>query len=68
MLSSLRARVVLACVALVVFSVVASTATDYSIAKSSMEAAIEHELTSSANDHAAVISEWIAGKTQMISS
>ena len=68
MLSSLRARVVLACVALVVFSVIASTATDYSIAKSSMEAAIEHELTSSANDHAAVISEWIAGKTQMISS
>ena len=68
MLSSLRARVVLACAALVVLSVVSSTATDYSIAKSSMEAAIEHELTSSANDHAAVISEWLAGKTQMISS
>jgi len=68
MLSSIRARVVLACVALVVFSVFASTATDYSIATSSMEAAIDHDLTSSANDHAAVIGEWIAGKTQMISS
>jgi methyl-accepting chemotaxis protein len=51
-----------------VFSVFASTATDYSIAKSSMEAAIDHDLTSSANDHAAEISQWIAGKTQMISS
>ncbi|MGN6669732.1 MAG: methyl-accepting chemotaxis protein, partial [Trinickia sp.] len=68
MLTTIRARVVLACVALVVFSVFASTATDYSIAKSSMETAIDHHLTSSANDHAAEISQWIAGKTQMISS
>ncbi|RDJ97962.1 methyl-accepting chemotaxis protein [Paraburkholderia lacunae] len=68
MLSSIRARVVLACVALVVFSVFCNTAIDYSIAKASMETAIDHDLTSSANDHAAAISEWIAGKTQMISS
>ncbi|ACR31345.1 methyl-accepting chemotaxis protein [Burkholderia glumae] len=68
MLSSIRARVVLACVALVVFSVLTSTATDYSIARSSMEASIAHELTSSSNDHAAEIGEWIAGKTQMIAS
>lgn len=68
MLSSIRARVVLACVALVVFSVVSSTATDYSIAKASMETAIEHDLTSSANDHSAAIGEWIAEKTRMVSS
>ena len=68
MLSSIRGRVVLACIALVVFSVVSSTATDYSIAKSSMEAAIDHSLTTSANDHAAAISEWIAGKNQMVAS
>jgi methyl-accepting chemotaxis protein len=68
MLSSIRARVVCACVALVVFSVVSSTATDYSIAKASIEAAIDHDLTSSANDHAGVIGEWLAGKTQMVSS
>ena len=68
MLSSIRARVVVACVALVVFSVVSSTATDYSIAKASMEASIDHDLTSSANDHSAAIGEWIAGKARMISS
>ncbi|HEX7912801.1 MAG TPA: methyl-accepting chemotaxis protein [Paraburkholderia sp.] len=68
MLSSLRARVVLACVALVVFSVVSSTAIDYSIAEASMGAAIDHDLTSSASDHSAAIGEWIAGKTRMVSS
>jgi methyl-accepting chemotaxis protein len=68
MLSSIRARVVFACIALVVFSVVSSTATNYWIARSSMEAAIDRDLTSSANDHAAAISEWIAGKNQMVSS
>ena len=68
MLSSIRARVVLACIALVVFSVVSSTATNYWIAKSSMEAAIDRDLTSAANDHAAAIGEWMAGKNQMISS
>ena len=68
MLSSIRARVACACVALVVFSVICSTATDYSIAKSDMGAAIDRGLTSSANDHAAAIGEWIAGKMQMISS
>ncbi|MFB9123738.1 methyl-accepting chemotaxis protein [Paraburkholderia dipogonis] len=68
MLSSIRARVVLACVALVVFSVVSSTATDYSVAKASMEAATNHDLTSSANDHSVAIAEWIAGKTRMVSS
>jgi methyl-accepting chemotaxis protein len=68
MLSSIRTRVVLSCVALVVFSVFSSTATEYSIAKSSMETAIDHDLTLSANDHAGVIGEWVAGKTQMVSS
>ncbi|WP_205965718.1 hypothetical protein [Paraburkholderia guartelaensis] len=33
-----------------------------------MEAAIDHDLTSSASEHAGGIGEWIAGKTQMISS
>ena len=33
-----------------------------------MQTAIDHDLTSSADEHAATISEWIAGKTQMISS
>ncbi|SIT46847.1 Methyl-accepting chemotaxis sensory transducer (fragment) [Paraburkholderia ribeironis] len=68
MLSSIRARVVCACVALVVFSVVSSTATDYLIAKVNREAAIDRDLTSSANDRAAAIGEWVAAKTRMVSS
>ncbi|MEC5409531.1 methyl-accepting chemotaxis protein [Paraburkholderia sp. MPAMCS5] len=68
MLSSIRARVVLACVALVVFSAACSTASDYWIAKASMDAAISRDLTSSANEHSAAIGDWIAEKTRMISS
>ncbi|KAF1065623.1 methyl-accepting chemotaxis protein (plasmid) [Burkholderia gladioli] len=68
MISSLRTRVVFACIALVVFSVLASTATSYLIAKSSLEAAIDRDLTSSANEHAEAISQWISGKRQMIAS
>jgi methyl-accepting chemotaxis protein len=68
MLSSIRARIVCACIALVVFSVLSSTVTGYSIAKADIGAAIEHDLTSSADDHAAEIGEWVAAKTRMVSS
>ncbi|SIT46833.1 Methyl-accepting chemotaxis sensory transducer (fragment) [Paraburkholderia ribeironis] len=68
MLSSIRARVVCACVALVVFSVVSSTATSYVIAKRSNEEAIERNLTSDVDNRAVVIGEWVASKGQMISS
>ena len=33
-----------------------------------MDAAIDRDLTSSANDHSAAIGDWIAEKTRMISS
>ena len=68
MFSSIRARVVFACIALVVFSVISSTVTSYLIANASNEEAIDRNLTSVANDHAVAIGEWVAAKTRMISS
>ncbi|QCP52546.1 HAMP domain-containing protein [Trinickia violacea] len=68
MLSSIRARVVCACVALVVLSVVSSTATNYFIAKASNEEEIDRNLSSDVDNHAVVIGEWVASKARMISS
>ncbi|SIT41396.1 Methyl-accepting chemotaxis sensory transducer (fragment) [Paraburkholderia piptadeniae] len=68
MLSSIRARVVCACIALVVFSVVASTATSYVIANRSSEEAIDRNLTSDVDNRAVAIGEWVASKARMISS
>lgn len=68
MLSSIRARVVCACVSLVAFSVVSTTVANYTTAKASAEAAIDHDLTTYADDHAKAIGDWIAAKTLMVSS
>lgn len=68
MLSSIRARVICACVALVVLSIVSSTFANYFIAKSTIEEAIDRDLTSTADNRAAAIGEWVAAKTLMISS
>ena len=68
MLSSIRARVVCACVSLVVFSVVSTTVANYTTAKANDEAAISHDLTTYADDHAKAIGDWIAAKTLMVSS
>jgi len=68
MLSSIRARVVCACVALVVFSVISSTATNYVIAKASNEREIDRNLSSDVDNRAFVIGEWVASKARMISS
>lgn len=53
MLTSIRARVICAFVALVVFSVVVSTAANYLIARNSMWDATDSSLSTSLNDHAA---------------
>ena len=68
MLSSIRARVVCACVSLVAFSVVSTTVANYTTAKANDEAAIAHDLTTYADDHAKAIGDWIAAKTLMVSS
>ncbi|RDK03531.1 methyl-accepting chemotaxis protein [Paraburkholderia lacunae] len=68
MLSSIRARILCACIALVVFSVVSSTATNYVITKANNDETIDRNLTSVAGDHAVAIGEWVASNTRMISS
>ena len=67
-LSSIRARVVCTCVALVVFSIVSSMLTNYFIAKASIQETIENNLTSLTDNRAVVIGEWVAAKMQMVSS
>ncbi|MAF05241.1 MULTISPECIES: methyl-accepting chemotaxis protein [unclassified Herbaspirillum] len=68
MLTSIRARVICAFVALVVFSVVVSTAANYLIARNSMWDATDSSLSTSLNDHARVIGDWVAEKTRLVDS
>lgn len=68
MLSSIRKRVVFVSVLLVAISVIVSTTTNYLIAKSSMSAAADQDLITSANEHASVIGDWVAEKSRMVAS
>lgn len=68
MLTSIRARVICVFVALVVFSVVVSTAANYLIARNSMWDATDNSLSTSLNDHARVIGDWVAEKTRLVDS
>lgn len=68
MFSSMRARILGACVALVIFALVASTAVNYFIVKSYNDDAINRNLASVADSHAIAISEWVSSKTRMIAS
>ena len=68
MFSTIRARVLAACVALVVFSLVASTAINYFVVKSYNDEAIDRNLKSAAYEHADAIGQWISLRTHMIAS
>ena len=68
MLSTIRARMLAGCVALVVFSLIASAATNYFIVKSYNDETIDRNLKSAASEHADAIGDWIALRTQMIAS
>jgi len=68
MFSSIRARILTACVAIVVFALVATTLINYFIAKSYNDDAIDRNLTSVASGHVVGINDWVASKIRMISS
>ena len=68
MFSSIRARILTACVAIVVFALVATTLINYFIAKSYNDDAIDRNLTSVASGHVVGIDDWVASKIRMISS
>ena len=68
MLSSIRARILAACVAIVVFALVATTLINYFIARSYNDDAIDRNLTSVASGHVVGIADWVATRSRMIAS
>ncbi len=68
MFSSIRARILAACVAIVAFALIASTLINYFVAKSYNDDAIDRNLTSVANGHVVGIGDWVASKSRMIAS
>ncbi|WP_179404981.1 methyl-accepting chemotaxis protein [Burkholderia guangdongensis] len=68
MLSSLRARILAACIAIVAFALAASTLINYAIAHSYNDDAIDRNLTSVASGHVVGIGDWVASKSRMIES
>lgn len=68
MFSSIRARILAACVAIVVFALVATTLINYFIARSYNDDAIDRNLTSVASGHVVGIADWVATRSRMIAS
>ncbi|WP_323123374.1 methyl-accepting chemotaxis protein [Burkholderia alba] len=68
MLSSIRARIIAASVAIVVFALLASTLLNYIVAKSYNDDTINRNLIAVANGHAVGIRDWVASKSQMVAS
>ncbi|KIP13816.1 MULTISPECIES: methyl-accepting chemotaxis protein [Burkholderia] len=68
MFSSIRARIIAACVAIVAAALLASTLINYFIARSYNDDAIDRNLTSVASGHVVGIGDWVATKSRMIAS
>ncbi|KVR69104.1 chemotaxis protein [Burkholderia cepacia] len=68
MFSSIRARIIAASVATVVFALVASTLINYVIAESYNDDTIDRNLISVASGHVVGISDWVATKSRMVES
>ncbi|CAB3747366.1 chemotaxis protein [Burkholderia puraquae] len=68
MFSSIRARILAACVAIVAFALVATTLINYFIARSYNDDAIDRNLTSVASGHVVGIADWVATRSRMIAS
>ncbi|KVD09706.1 chemotaxis protein [Burkholderia ubonensis] len=68
MFSSIRARIIAACVVIVAAALLASTLINYFIARSYNDDAIDRNLTSVASGHVVGIGDWVATKSRMIAS
>jgi methyl-accepting chemotaxis protein len=68
MFSSIRARIIALCVAIVVVALAANAALNYVVASGYNADSIESNLTSVENGHVAGIDQWVAANSQMISS
>ena len=68
MFFTIRARILAACLALVVFALVANTLINYCVSKSYNDDAIDRSLSSIASSHAIAIGDWVASKNRMIAS
>ncbi|WP_234745131.1 methyl-accepting chemotaxis protein [Burkholderia sp. WTPI3] len=68
MFSSIRTRILAACVAIVVFALVATTLINYFIAHTYNDDAIDRNLTSVASGHVVGIGDWVATRSRMIVS
>ncbi|MBU9207109.1 methyl-accepting chemotaxis protein [Burkholderia multivorans] len=68
MFSSIRTRILAACVAIVVFALVATTLINYFIARAYNDDAIDRNLTSVASGHVVGIADWVATRRRMVES
>src|SRR5689334_21878502 len=66
MFASIRTKIQLTCVTIVVCSLVLAGCLNYSVTRSHNEAAIQSNLQSVANGHATGINDWIASKLQLV--
>jgi methyl-accepting chemotaxis protein len=68
MLTTIRARIVALCVAIVVVAVAASVSLNYFVAYSYNSDSIDSTLASLEDSHAAAVSDWVATHAQMLNS
>lgn len=68
MLATIRSRVLVACVAIVVLSLAVNAALNYAVVGSHENDGIDHNLIALANGHNVGIGDWIASKSTAIAS
>ena len=68
MFSSIRARIVALCVAIVIVALAANTGLNYFVANGYNTASIDDSLTAVESGHVAGINQWVATNSQMIDS
>ncbi|AXL48638.1 chemotaxis protein [Paraburkholderia caffeinilytica] len=68
MFSSIRARIVALCVAIVVVALAANAVLNYVVANGYNTASIDNSLTAVENGHVAGIRQWVAANSQIIDS
>ncbi|PHV14223.1 chemotaxis protein [Janthinobacterium sp. BJB303] len=68
MLSSLRTRLVLICVAIVVLSMLALSAANYVTTRSSMLASSDQQMQQLLQSQSAVLAQWVDGKKKVMAS
>lgn len=68
MFTSIKSRILTACLLLVLVALTVNTAVNYAVAKKYNNIAVSQSLNAVLTGHEAGIDEWIASKTQMIAS